>query len=111
MNFKPTNKPTSGTHYLDEINCSYSALVEIFGEPNSEGDGCKVSTEWILESENGAIVTIYDYKETDLYDKELLSVEQFREQESYYWHIGGTNHDDALLLKEFIFAKLVTFDE
>ncbi len=54
-----------------EINTSYKNLCKILWEPNSEWDWYKISTEWIVKYLPKNIdFTIYDYKETDLYDNE-----------------------------------------
>jgi hypothetical protein len=45
------------------------------GDPNSDG---KVSTQWVLvEKFTGATVTVYDYKETSLYDNAYPPFERF----------------------------------
>lgn len=77
------------TSLRDYVNASYADLVHLLGEPNGEGDGYKVSTIWELTFE-GHTVTLYDYKETNLYDdKSAPSVEEFRALPSYNWHLGG----------------------
>lgn len=73
------------------VTASYADLVILLGDPNSEGDEYKVSTEWNLELEDGTQFRLYDYKETSLYASDLPSVEKFRAQKSYSWHLGGPN--------------------
>ena len=78
---------------------SYSKLVSVFGEPNEE-DGYKVSTEWGgLKTKCGIEFYLYDYKETKLYHDTLPSVEEFRNQSQYSWHIGGWNGEDDFVEK------------
>lgn len=74
---------------------SYRKLVDMFGPP-SDGDGYKVSTEWIV-TYNDSTYTIYDYKDTDLYDEFLPSVEEFRSKCYYKWHIGGCEEPDEFI--------------
>lgn len=82
----------AGGYSIGEVECSYADLVKVFGEPNGEGDGYKVSTSWcVQDTETGESVEIYDYKETSLYSPGYPSVEAFRARPSYEWHIGGTN--------------------
>lgn len=72
------------------ISASYKDLVALFGPPNSEGDGYKVSTEWRLVFK-GHHFRLYDYKDTELYDRSQPSVEEFRSFDSYEWHVGAEN--------------------
>lgn len=89
----------NGTCLQEFVNCSYEQLEKLFGLPNSNGDDYKVSTEWIFEDSNGNIVTLYDYKETYLYNRNYPSVDEFRKKESYQWHIGAKSGEAA---KQFI---------
>jgi hypothetical protein len=80
-----------GTSLQGYVTASYAELAAIFGpaDPaNRDGDG-KVSTEWLLKFEDGTDATVYDYKDTSLYDEGLPTPEQFRALPSYDWHIGG----------------------
>jgi hypothetical protein len=84
---------------------SYKKLVKLFGEPNSEGDDYKVSTEWTLKSPKGKIVCLYDYKQTKMYDSDGLTIENFRKLKSYDWHIGGNSTEDADELVAYLKSK------
>lgn len=75
----------NGSCLIGYYTASYRELYALFGE-SSECD--KSSTQWIVNYK-GKNYSIYDYKETELYDEDLPSVEEFRSQESYNWHIGG----------------------
>ncbi len=95
MKFKVNmNADVCGTCLQGYVSASFASLREKFGEP-SGSDGCKVSTEWSFESSTGQVVTLYDYKETALYDDSNPSVEDFRSLESYAWHIGARSKADA----------------
>ena len=90
---------SSGGSLQAEVEASYKALCDLFGSPQfldetGDGDG-KVSTEWIIKSDHGEILTIYDYKETSLYDSDLPSPAEFRKRASYEWHIGGKDKSSA----------------
>ena len=100
-------KPVSGRDGSLQayVETSYVKLVELFGEPNSGGDNYKVSTEWILEDEEGKVVTIYEYKTTNSYDSGAMSVEAFRALPSFNWHIGAEGALEATRLKHFIESK------
>jgi hypothetical protein len=106
MNFKVNNDADAcGTGLMDYVTAPYSKLRELLGEPG-RSDGYKVSTEWVFESDDGAVITLYDYKETDLYDTGLPSVEQFRAKPQHQWHIGGNNHIRALDFKHWLMRQL-----
>ena len=105
--FKPTDKSADWTAYMGSFSASYKNLVKLFGKPNAITDEYKVSTEWVLEDNEGNIVTIYDWKMTDLYDEGLYSVEEFRKLDSYDWHIGGHKESDADNLISFIYLNFI----
>lgn len=63
----------------------YSLLVQVFGEPNSDGDGgYKVQKEWMIEFADGVVATIHDWKE----DKPVEQVTN--------WSIGGYQNTKAV---------------
>jgi hypothetical protein len=77
---------------------SFEDLKKILGAPR-KGDGYKVSTEWsIIDTHTGEIWSLYDYKETSLYDKSLPSIKEFRSH-PYDWHIGGQSPNFSDLTK------------
>jgi len=86
--FKTTDEFQSG-YLVGAFTCSYASLVALFGEPNQQSDGYKVSSEWFV-TDGEQTFSIYDYKETCLYYDGLPSVEEFRALPEYAWHIGGT---------------------
>ena len=85
---------------------SYAKLVEKFGEPLPETDDSndpyepKVSTTWIFESEGEIVFDLYDWKETDLYDSRLMTIDEFRALPEYNWHIGGNSNPENFI--EFV---------
>ena len=103
--FIPVNDSGSGC-LLGYFECSYKYLVRLLGKPNAVGDGYKISTQWNLRDEvTGNVFRIYDYKETNLYDRDLPSVRKFRSKEQHQWHIGGTNAECLAALKNFLNKK------
>lgn len=101
--FKPVSDSMVGGSLCGYVDASYGKLVALFGEPNSEGDMYKVSTQWVLEKdETGILVRLYDYKDTNLYDGSYPSVEEFRQLDTYKWHVGAQSTKEAALLIEFI---------
>ena len=79
---RKTKKGASGTSFHDTVlKCSVNDLIAIFGEPTREdntGDD-KVNFEWICETEEGDVFTVYDWKEYRPISK----------TETIEWHIGG----------------------
>ena len=63
-------------------NVSYQQLVDIFGVPNSDGDGYKTDVEWEGEV-NGNVFTIYNWKNGPNY------CGYGNVQEITDWNIGG----------------------
>ena len=81
---KPTTKSINGTSFHDTtIVASVKQIIEICGEPFDESNTGedKVNYEWIMETEDGNVFTIYDWKE---YRPITLN-------ERITWHIGGDN--------------------
>ena len=82
------NADICGTSLKGRITANYAKLVELFGEPQ-ESDGYKVSGEWVFTDDDGNVFTLYDWKETELYDDQLPSVKQFRRLPSATFNVGG----------------------
>ena len=79
---KPTTKSIDGTSFHDTtIKCSVSTLKKVLGEPEYEpNDGQdKVNFEWDMETNNGDVFTVYDWKE----------YRSLNEDDMIEWHIGG----------------------
>jgi len=126
--FKQLDYSSSGNSLQGYIKCSYADLVELFGQPRGSGDDYKVSTEWVLgyfpdstpdervdrvvktldnKDRPQFIVSLYDYKMTELYDGGGgMSVAAFRALPSYDWHIGGDTKEEARLLTEYVTRKI-----
>lgn len=79
---KPTRKSTGGTSFHgNEFYATVEELRQILGAPSYEqNDGeDKVNFEWEMETENGFVFTVYDWKEYRVLE----------EDEKILWHIGG----------------------
>jgi len=79
---KQTQKDPTGTSFHDcTITATVNELKTILGTPEfSDNDGeDKVNFEWNMETDNGDIFTVYDWKE-------YRTIETDEEIE---WHIGG----------------------
>lgn len=79
----------NGTYLQGEILCTYDRLCEIFGMPE-EGDGYKTQAEWRVQTSDGVVFTIYDWKEY----QEPMYVEE--------WHIGGYSREALDIANEII---------
>lgn len=90
MKFKRDNDADiGGTSLKGYVHAKYKELESLFGEP-LEGDGLKVSGEWVFVSEQGDTFTIYDWKQTELYDNELPSIKKFRASDDVVeFNVGG----------------------
>jgi hypothetical protein len=83
---KKTFKEANGTSFHSTvIKATVNELKQILGEPDYDGnDGeDKVNFEWVMETNNGDVFTVYDYKE----------YRSLPENEVIEWHIGGYNKD------------------
>jgi hypothetical protein len=85
---KQTNKSANGTSFHDTtFFASVSDLRKILGEPYSEqNDGQdKCNFDWTMETEDGTIFTVYDWKE----------YRPLKEDEEVEWHVGGYSGMDT----------------
>ena len=90
--FEVTDSYTWIWGLIGEVSTSYKKLVELFWEP-TDWEGYKVSTQWHLKYLPRNIdFYIYDYKETELYDSSYPTVDEFRKQGNYMWHIWGDSN-------------------
>ena len=79
---KQTNKSANGTSFHDTTFIATVAdLRKILGEPQCEqNDGQdKCNFDWTMETEDGTIFTVYDWKE----------YRPLKEDEEVEWHVGG----------------------
>ncbi len=72
---------------LGTIEASYSKLVATFGEP-MEGDGYKTEAVWAVDLTPDISVQIYNYKNSQSYDKANPRLQDVRE-----WSVDGTQSD------------------
>jgi len=83
---KQTNQSTNGTSFQGiTILTSVQNLINTFGEPtvqDNTGED-KVNFEWDMETENGDVFTIYDWKEYRKIDLD----------EQIEWHIGSHSRE------------------
>jgi hypothetical protein len=82
---KPTQQSTSGTSFHgNTILASLNELTKLLGSPHQTNPPYdKVQHEWNLETNEGEVYTVYDWKEYRHYDQ----------TQSVEWHIGShTKH-------------------
>lgn len=98
---KSTNKTPNGTSYWsNNITATVTQLKAILGEPVfCDNDGSdKVNFEWNLETDNGDVFTVYDWKE----------YRPISEDEIIVWHIGGINGSVTIQAQSEVNAALTT---
>jgi hypothetical protein len=103
---KQTTKSTSGTHFLDvTVFASRKELITICGKPQPSSDDFKVRYCWDMETEDGDVFTIYDWR--DLFIRDL--------DEPITWHIGSfdylaadtARHELTQALKQLRYANQI----
>jgi hypothetical protein len=86
MATNPQNR-MAGTVYKGQFDMPYRLIVNRIGKPNGWGGGAspdnKVDAEWVIEFDDGAVVTIYNYKDGPAYTGEG-EVDYLTN-----WHVGG----------------------
>ena len=99
---RKTTKSISGTSFHDTIiSTTVHTLRELLGEPICEDNTGedKVNFEWQMETDNGDIFTVYDWKEYTVLD----------EHEIIEFHIGGMNKAITEQAKNEIYEALETY--
>lgn len=93
------NASVGGTSFHSVyINVKPSDLFLFFGDSDITDD-YKVSKEWTFQFK-GMVFTIYDWKSTNLYDRDLPSPEDFWAQDEVRLHVGGWSFGDDIEFKE-----------
>ena len=96
---KKTTQSANGTSFHSAtINASVNQLINTFSEPTNQyntGED-KVNFEWVLETDEGDVFTLYDWKE----GRPLSS------DETIEWHIGTHSKDVAWEVKEEVEMEL-----
>lgn len=71
----------NGTSLQGYVTATRDELQRAFGPPNGPPDVYRITSEWVLEDEDGVIVTLYDWKRGVDFPPAL--------DEPYNWRIGG----------------------
>jgi hypothetical protein len=88
--FTGTSIDFCGTSLQGKMNATKEAIEAVFGRQNYSFDpDDKVTTEWVIEFDDGMIATIYDWKRYEQGAPRL--------NERYMWHIGGAS--DAVVAR------------
>jgi hypothetical protein len=96
---KKTYKSTDGTSFFGTtIRATVNQLISAFGEPSDDSNTGedKVNFEWEMETEDGEVFTIYDWKEYRMIDVD----------EYVIWHIGAMNKSVCNTAEDEILKKL-----
>jgi extradiol dioxygenase family protein len=99
MPLQDANSVNGTSFYGDVVFATLNELRYVLGEPVYEqNDGSdKVNMEWNLETHNGSVFTVYDWKE-------YKSIHPNKQIE---WHIGGHSRFDTHLAKQLLSEALI----
>ena len=95
-----TTKETGGTSFhFTTIKATVQDLKQIMGKPYCECNTGKDKTniEWVMETNDGHVFTVYDWKEYRVID----------ETEEIEWHIGGHNKEVTEQAKNEMMSHLI----
>ena len=95
---KKTYKDTDGTsfHHVT-IRATVEQLTKAFGEPYDSNTGeDKVNFVWDMETEDGEVFTIYDWKE----------YRELKLDEYVVWHIGAKSESDSRIAQRELLKAL-----
>ena len=108
MGFKITNDTDTnfgGTYQVALIKANFKDLENLFG-PAHEDDNHKVSGVWYFVDDDNNIITVYDWKQTTLYDASRYTIEQFRNLEVAEFSVGSNSNETANLFNEWLQPQL-----
>jgi hypothetical protein len=97
---KKTNSDLNGTSFQDvTFKASVNDLIKAFGEPDYEDNTGKDKTnfEWDMETDNGDVFSIYDWKEYRKLNKD----------KQIEWHIGSHSRSISDQAKSEILIKIL----
>ena len=101
----PVREPRPSS-LITSIECSYSKLTDILGEPTyRHRDDYKVDAEWVLYNGENKI-TVYNYKD----GKNYLGEEGFETEDITDWHIGGSDKHVSEHFKRNLEEELRLYD-
>ena len=96
---RKTEKSTDGTSFFDTtIGTTIHTLRKLMGKPlyiSNDGED-KVNYEWAMETDNGDVFTVYDWKEYKVLD----------EHEIIDFHIGGMSKAVTERAKDELYEAL-----
>ena len=95
---KKTYQDVNGTSFQGVvIQATVDQLTKIFGEPYNNNTGeDKVNFEWDMETDEGEVFTIYDWKE----------YRPLQRDEYVTWHIGAKSKSDSNVAEREILKAL-----
>ena len=87
---KATNKSTNGTSFFGvTVTETPENMIKLIGEPHYIA-GDKTNMEWDMETSDGTVFTIYDWK----------NYGGLRMTKPVEWHIGGHSEEDTEKARE-----------
>lgn len=96
---KATNKSLNGTSFHDVVVHETPAnMIKFLGEPHCVA-GDKTNMEWDMETSDGTVFTIYDWKNYG-----GIAMDRVVE-----WHIGGHTKEDTLKAREELVNYIFNF--
>jgi len=101
-----SRKDVIGTSLIGYLNLNYDEIKSIFGNPNSNGDKCKVDWEWLLKL-NNTTITIYNWKDGPSY----LKRKSIKPSDITDWHVGGNYNYDLVILKDYIIQERPSYSD
>lgn len=97
---------TNGTSLEGYVSVVPAKVVEVFAG-GREADSYKVSRSWAFESSVGDVFTLYEYKQTSLYDTRNPSPDRFwGQRRAVLLHIGGRDDRHIDEFKAWLAQKL-----
>jgi hypothetical protein len=85
-----------GTSLKGQVYTTYDKLVSALGKPKGGSADGKTTCEWIVEFEDGSVVTIHDWKTSNT------------PKDPYNWNVGAKNHTPLDYLEALLETRVVS---
>jgi hypothetical protein len=95
----------TGTAWADDVEVAPAVLVQVFGAPPRRADSYKVSGLYSFVDQRGRVFTVYDWKSTSLWERDLPSPLTFWNSRQLQVLSIGSDDEDVAGFREWLLRE------